>query len=976
VIELRDTYTTGAAFYLNLENAIWSEYYKEDVVVQKEVDESGNVIGVVTAARVSDSELKIVISGTKINYPGSQIRIPLATKILGGEATVEIDPWDTIISASKHIFAVSNESGAYVEVGGDWRDYPMYNQGMIAPIRIEESFQGALGYGADKTISIEVDHPDLKFDLPSTDNIFLTRGFTGLKGVKIQYAKNMDASDNTKVIQVILPEDMETVKIGGIELRNLMIRSTVANPEYGDIYVTVSGPRVETKSGRVGVVENYSNKLKITEPTNLIGGQKSKVSFSLSEHLDDSLIPGRSVSLFFNGVYLSNDKVDQIAIKVKHNEGETKLLQLPTIKDKDGYVVGFQFIPTDLVNGQKDCFLFQDVEVYKPLASLGGASIEADGRAIGEKLLAEIMGNHTQPINVYLDKINIEKGITKINNKEISIMESINGAFKEGNLILSFLKDADIKFSTLPTVRTTGDLEVGELKITDGKLVIPIIKGSTTRSTIDIVGGDITLSNTSSYGKKVLYVDGDALTKDGCDIGDGMSYEYINIEQSKLKPPSSNSGSGGGGSSTKPSSPIEDQKLPKGTIATITNIINGTANLTVSQNTVKDFIKEAQAEAQAEAKKNGTEKDGISIEMKVDSKDDLVKNISAKLPKASIDEIIKEQVRELSISSEVGTINIDLETLKAIQSQVVGEVEISAKKVDNNILSEEIKEILGERPVYEFNITDPSGTKVTEFGKGKVSIVIPYTLGAEEKAENVVAYYIDAEGKLHEMIDSVYDKEMGSLYFTTNHFSKFAVGYKEDIEPDDMKRDTPAMGFADIETHWAREDIEFTMERGLFGGTAEGVFSPNMFMTRGMLVTVLGRVDQASLGYYINSRFTDVELDAYYMTSVEWATKMGIVNGVSSTEFAPNQALNREQLAVIIANYARVSGFELPELQTEYSFADQGAISGYAKTAVRKMQMAGLLSGRKDGSFDPKGTATRAEVSAVLKRFVELIEKK
>lgn len=184
------------------------------------------------------------------------------------------------------------------------------------------------------------------------------------------------------------------------------------------------------------------------------------------------------------------------------------------------------------------------------------------------------------------------------------------------------------------------------------------------------------------------------------------------------------------------------------------------------------------------------------------------------------------------------------------------------------------------------------------------------------------------------------------------------------------------MRYADIATHWAKKDIEFTIARGLFGGTAEGVFSPNMSMTRGMLVTVLGRVDQASLGYYINSSFTDVELDAYYMSSIEWATKVGIVNGVSATEFAPNQALNREQLAVIMANYARVSGFELPELQTEYSFADQGEISGYAKTAVRKMQMAGLLSGRKDDSFDPKGTATRAEVSAVLKRFIELIEKK
>lgn len=111
------------------------------------------------------------------------------------------------------------------------------------------------------------------------------------------------------------------------------------------------------------------------------------------------------------------------------------------------------------------------------------------------------------------------------------------------------------------------------------------------------------------------------------------------------------------------------------------------------------------------------------------------------------------------------------------------------------------------------------------------------------------------------------------------------------------------------------------------------------------------------------------------MSAIEWAKENGIVNGLSATEFAPNQAITREQLTVIIANYAKANGLELPGLQSEYSFEDQEAISAYAKKSVREMQMAGLISGREDGSFDPKGTATRAEVSAVIKRFIEAIEK-
>ncbi|HHX62764.1 MAG TPA: S-layer homology domain-containing protein [Epulopiscium sp.] len=449
--------------------------------------------------------------------------------------------------------------------------------------------------------------------------------------------------------------------------------------------------------------------------------------------------------------------------------------------------------------------------------------------------------------------------------------------------------------------------------------------------------------------------------------------EYKKVEASKPLPPSA--GSGGSSSSTTPSKPTEAQKSAKEIITTVTNITNGTANITVSQDEVKDSIKKAQAEA----KKNGTEKDGVSMEIKADTKSSLVENVSAKLSKGSIDEIVKENVKELSVSSELGTINLDLETLKTIQSQVGGEVEISAKKVDISTLSEEVKAIIGGRPVYDFSITDASGTKVTEFGKGKVSITIPYTLDIKEKSENVVVYYIDDEGKLEEMLISAYDNKTGMLSFVTDHFSKFAVGYKEEveteaIEADEVEADLSETSLTDIASHWAKKDIEFVIARGLFSGTAEGVFSPNMSMTRGMLVTVLGRFDEVSLTSYTNSSFNDVKSDAYYMPSIEWAREAGIVRGVSATEFSPNQAISREQLAVIITNYAKTLDFDLPDLQAENSFADNQEISDYAKVAVKQMQMAGIISGKNDNKFDPTGTATRAEVSAVMRRLVEMIE--
>lgn len=145
-------------------------------------------------------------------------------------------------------------------------------------------------------------------------------------------------------------------------------------------------------------------------------------------------------------------------------------------------------------------------------------------------------------------------------------------------------------------------------------------------------------------------------------------------------------------------------------------------------------------------------------------------------------------------------------------------------------------------------------------------------------------------------------------------------------------------------------------------------------MTRGMFVTALGRLAEADVSKYTKSSFSDVTADAYYMGYVEWATKNEIVKGISQGKFAPDQSITREQMAVIMVNYAKEIGFTLPKVHAETVFVDNTNISTYAKDAVRAMQMAGVMSGKDGNKFDPQGIATRAEVSTVLKRFVELID--
>lgn len=182
--------------------------------------------------------------------------------------------------------------------------------------------------------------------------------------------------------------------------------------------------------------------------------------------------------------------------------------------------------------------------------------------------------------------------------------------------------------------------------------------------------------------------------------------------------------------------------------------------------------------------------------------------------------------------------------------------------------------------------------------------------------------------------------------------------------------------FTDVTDHWAKAPIAFVTERGLFSGTGEGNFSPDQSMTRGMFVTVLGRLSKVAPESYKTTSFTDVNAGTYYLPYIEWASEQGIVSGTSEATFAPDQDITREQMAVLIVNYAKMIGFKLPQVVTENTFADNDQVAAYAKAAVAQLQQAGIFSGKDGNRFDPKATATRAEVSAVFQRFIELIEKK
>lgn len=428
------------------------------------------------------------------------------------------------------------------------------------------------------------------------------------------------------------------------------------------------------------------------------------------------------------------------------------------------------------------------------------------------------------------------------------------------------------------------------------------------------------------------------------------------------------SGSGGGSSSNDNSSPVivtppapDKPNSPTQGEIKVSGTVDSKGNVTV--NITGKTVTDAFEKALADAKKNGNEQNGITVILHVDTGSKTGSNVTVNLPKTVQDTIIVKKIVNTIVVVDNPDIRIgmNLATVQEINKQAKSDVNITATRGDSSKLTGDAKKAIGSRPVFDLKVNYGNGKEVSSFGTGSVSVTIPYTLGANEKAGNVQAVYVDAKGKVHWLTNSVYDSVEKVLRFSTDHFSTYGIGYKQ-----------ANTAFADIAGHWAKGDIEFVVSRGLFSGTSETTFSPNTAMTRGMFVTALGRLANADVSGYTKSSFTDVNGDAYYMGYIEWASKNNIVSGTGNGKFAPDQSITREQMAVIMSNYAKTIGYTLPKVHVENTFADSAKTSTYAKDAVKQMQMAGVISGKNGNLFDPQGTATRAEVSAVLRRLVEL----
>lgn len=374
--------------------------------------------------------------------------------------------------------------------------------------------------------------------------------------------------------------------------------------------------------------------------------------------------------------------------------------------------------------------------------------------------------------------------------------------------------------------------------------------------------------------------------------------------------------------------------------------MNGSAaNAALTHSNIADAIQASQGNGLVE----------ITVNAPADSE-----SVTISIPRSSIGDLSGADV-DTHISTPLAGMRFDSEAMSAISNAAGGDISITAGTVDTGDLSQEVRWEIAGRPVFEFAITS-NGQPISDFGEGTVTVSVPYKPEFYEDPNNIVIYYIGSDGSLKTIPGCSYDPTTGRVTFATNHFSSYAVGYKE-------------MPFSDVASFaWYAGSVNFAAARNLFSGVGNGRFDPEGNMTRAMFASVLARLDGAELSTYETApeaiSYKDVGKDKWYSNAIRWATKKGIISGVGEGRFEPEAYVTREQMAAMLYRYTAYRQNQLSSKKIT-PFEDAADISPWAVESVNAMQGYGFVCGNEENRYLPKDNISRAEAANVLERYIK-----
>ncbi len=325
--------------------------------------------------------------------------------------------------------------------------------------------------------------------------------------------------------------------------------------------------------------------------------------------------------------------------------------------------------------------------------------------------------------------------------------------------------------------------------------------------------------------------------------------------------------------------------------------------------------------------------------------------VSVKLPLDSLQSAAESGIQRVEVDTGIAAVELPLSLFTGLSD--ASQVELNVSKVDPADLPEEVREKVGDNPVFDFTLQ--AGEQViSEFAPNqKVRVSYPYELQEGEKPGRVVVYYIAEDGRLEVIKNGHYNPATGQVHFKTQHFSQYTALHVE-------------ASFDDLaQAAWAQDSIEALAAREIVHGVTSDSFMPGKEMTRAQYVQMLVQAfDLAAEG--ADASFSDVDEEAWYYESIAIAHELGVVYGKDDGSFGVHDSISRQDMAVMTFRVIEALELSLPSVNEAVDFTDQVSIADYAQAAVTAMQQAAIITGMDDGEFAPKASANRAQAAVIL----------
>ena len=420
---------------------------------------------------------------------------------------------------------------------------------------------------------------------------------------------------------------------------------------------------------------------------------------------------------------------------------------------------------------------------------------------------------------------------------------------------------------------------------------------------------------------------------------------FVTVNAVPVTPPGVSSGTSSG--TTSPAAPSQVTKPAAVDRETVKVEAKADKDGKVTVSIKGDDIKTAVNNAN-----NGT----VSVEVKVDEK---AREVKVSIPAQPIVASDK-QINNIRIDTGLATVNINPDLLKNNNVTQTADLQLTVTRADSSAEPAAVRSVIGNSEVYDFSLKI-NGTKISTFENKEVSVDVAYTLKPGQDPNKVIVYDISDSGKLEIVKNSWYDAGTGKVHFKPEQFNKYAVFYND-------------VTFSDLsKAAWARSSIEALAARGIVAGRGDNMFMPGDSITRAeflaMLLNAFDLTDEKA-----DCTFKDVNDGKWYYNAIATAQKLGIVRGKTDGTFGINDAITRQDMAVMVYKVSELLKVEMKETNSQTQFKDSAKISAYAVNAISAMQKSGIINGVGNDNFAPKNNATRAQAAVIIYQVFNLAE--